>query len=256
MGELKMRKMLGLETVREGGLFHPLSCSPSLTLRRLTDEKDGGPLILTNIYLLAGMSLLLSLWGLSPVPPIAAIYSMHLMFKLPFLIVTSKQTAAYRKSSAWGEFKNLSCETIHFGDQPLKGSLNMERSFSYLFQRDKEIEVELENYLQQGHSVDKKDSDGKALLYYGSVYGLQSIVRYLLDRGADIHQKDREGNTALHWAARYGKTDVVRLLIECGANFEEQNKVMETPAYLAAWNLHSETLNFLLQLGKYILSNI
>ena len=189
-------------------------------------------------------------------PPSAAIYSMHLMFKLPFLIVTSKQTAAYRKSSAWGEFKNLSCETIDFGDQPLKGSLNMERSFSYLFQRDKEIEVELENYLQQGHSVDKKDSDGKALLYYGSVYGLQSIVRYLLDRGADIHQKDREGNTALHWAARYGKTDVVRLLIECGANFEEQNKVMETPAYLAAWNLHSETLNFLLQLGKYILSNI
>ena len=60
--------MLGLEAVRVGELLPPLSRSLTLTLRRFTDEKDGGPLILTNIYLLAGMSL--PLW-LDPGPALS-----------------------------------------------------------------------------------------------------------------------------------------------------------------------------------------
>ena len=49
--------MLGLETLRVSELFPPVSRYLTERLRRFTDEKDGGALILTNIYLLVGMSL-------------------------------------------------------------------------------------------------------------------------------------------------------------------------------------------------------
>ena len=59
--------MLGLETLRVTRLFPQLSDFLTERLRRFTDEKDNGPLILTNIYLLAGMSL--PLW-LDPTSPL------------------------------------------------------------------------------------------------------------------------------------------------------------------------------------------
>ena len=49
--------MVGLETIRVSRLFPPVSDFLTARLRRFTDEKDSGSLILTNIYLLAGMSL-------------------------------------------------------------------------------------------------------------------------------------------------------------------------------------------------------
>ena len=49
--------MLGLEILRVSHLFPPLSNFLTDKLRKFTDEKDGGVLILTNIYLLVGMSL-------------------------------------------------------------------------------------------------------------------------------------------------------------------------------------------------------
>ena len=49
--------MLGLEALRVSQLFPPVSNFLTEKLRRFTDEKDGGALILTNIYLLVGMSL-------------------------------------------------------------------------------------------------------------------------------------------------------------------------------------------------------
>jgi len=49
--------MLGLEALRVSRLFPPFSHFLTEKLRRFTDEKDGGALILTNIYLLVGVSL-------------------------------------------------------------------------------------------------------------------------------------------------------------------------------------------------------
>jgi hypothetical protein len=66
-------------------------------------------------------------------------------------------------------------------------------------------------------------------LMIGSHFGLEVVVRQLLEEGAEVAIEDSCGRIALHWAASYGHETVVRLLLEKEANVNSEDSFGETP---------------------------
>jgi len=66
-------------------------------------------------------------------------------------------------------------------------------------------------------------------LMIGSHFGLEVVVRQLLEEGAEVAIEDSCGRIALHWAASYGHEAVVRLLLEKEANVNSEDSFGETP---------------------------
>lgn len=66
-------------------------------------------------------------------------------------------------------------------------------------------------------------------LMIGSHFGLEVVVRRLLEEGAEVATEDSCGRIALHWAASYGYETVVRLLLEKEANVNSKDSFGETP---------------------------
>jgi hypothetical protein len=66
-------------------------------------------------------------------------------------------------------------------------------------------------------------------LMIGSHFGLEVVVRQLLEEGAEVATEDSCGRIALHWAASYGHETVVRLLLEKEANVNSEDSFGETP---------------------------
>ncbi|KAM3149290.1 hypothetical protein ABEW05_010451 [Botrytis cinerea] len=81
-----------------------------------------------------------------------------------------------------------------------------------------------------------------------SYFGLNEIVKLLLERGADIESKDSKyGQTPLLWAAENGHDTVVKLLLEKGADIESKDRNGQTPLLLAAINGHDAVVKLLLE---------
>ena len=93
--------MLGLEILRVSQLFPVISRYLTSKLTPFLDSKDGGQLILTNVYLLVGMSL--PLW-LDPAP-VAAGGSSRLQLYCGLIAVGVADTAAAVLGSAVGRIR-------------------------------------------------------------------------------------------------------------------------------------------------------
>ncbi|KAI3324029.1 hypothetical protein HD806DRAFT_544079 [Xylariaceae sp. AK1471] len=77
--------------------------------------------------------------------------------------------------------------------------------------------------------------------------GHLSLIEELLDAGLDIDKKDSAGNTPLHIAAGAGHIDVMRYLIEKGCNVNAINDAGWTAAHLASIGGHRGCLRLLLE---------
>jgi len=66
---------------------------------------------------------------------------------------------------------------------------------------------------------EKRDKQGRTILYMAARCGFTTICRMLLERGVDINAKcDKSQSTALHGATCYNQKDVVKLLLLNGAD--------------------------------------
>lgn len=89
-------------------------------------------------------------------------------------------------------------------------------------------------------------------LWVAAFYGLQEIVKVLLDTGNSVGTKDSCTSTALHAAASNGQEAVIRLLLERNANIDAKNFFRETPLYEAAHNGHDTVVQLLIDSGADI----
>ncbi len=83
--------------------------------------------------------------------------------------------------------------------------------------------------LDNGASVNEKNSKGETLLLLAASRGHLAVVKLLLERGADVNMADNNNERPLHVAANQGHPKVVQALIESGANRTLLNNDGNTP---------------------------
>lgn len=65
------------------------------------------------------------------------------------------------------------------------------------------------------------DTKTEGFKHVVAYYGLERLVRQLVDRGEDPHLKDGQGRTAMSWALSRGHAKVVEVLMEKGTAAED-----------------------------------
>ncbi|NOY61603.1 MAG: hypothetical protein GXP10_00370, partial [Gammaproteobacteria bacterium] len=81
-------------------------------------------------------------------------------------------------------------------------------------------------------------------------FGLERVVRTLLDQGASVNARDNAGNTALMGAAGEGREKIIKLLLRRGASVGAKNKNGDTALKFAAEKGHLPVMNLLLSAGS------
>jgi ankyrin repeat protein len=111
--------------------------------------------------------------------------------------------------------------------------------------------------LDNGATVDAKDSFGRSPLYYASEQGHEEIVSLLIGKGADVNARDSSGNTPLHYAARSENVSegIIELLVGRGADINAKNNNGQTPIDVAAGFFRRDTVTLFVANGAEI-SNI
>lgn len=83
--------------------------------------------------------------------------------------------------------------------------------------REGEVDGLLKN-IENGVSVNLRDSEGRTPLHWAVDRGHLKIVEILLNKSADVNAKDNEGQTSLHYAVVCEREPLVELLIKHGAD--------------------------------------
>ncbi|XP_066575943.1 ankyrin repeat domain-containing protein 50 [Amia ocellicauda] len=123
---------------------------------------------------------------------------------------------------------------------------------SCIVQQALEREDSIRTLLDNGASVNQRDSSGRTLLANAAYSGNLDVVNLLISRGANLEIEDSHGQTALTLAARQGHTKVVNCLIGCGANINHTDHDGWTALRSAAWGGHSEVVSALLYAGAKV----
>lgn len=89
--------------------------------------------------------------------------------------------------------------------------------------------VSIEEFLNKGVQVNKRDNLGFTPLDFASWYGHLDIVKILIANGADVGSRDKNLMTPLHWASAYGRKEVAEFLIEEDADIHAKNQNGGTP---------------------------
>lgn len=95
--------------------------------------------------------------------------------------------------------------------------------------------------LAAGHAPRRERGTGYTALHYACQYGLEELVRALLEVSAEVNAQSKDlllqgkvvepgGQAPLHLAARAGDLDVVQALLDAKANQEIQDLDGFTPA--------------------------
>ncbi|KMZ67150.1 Acyl-CoA Binding Protein [Zostera marina] len=97
---------------------------------------------------------------------------------------------------------------------------------------------DLIKHLENGVSVNLRDSDERTALHWAVDRGHLHLVDILISNGADINAKDNEGQTPLHYAALCEREAVAEFLVEHRADVNMKDNDGSTPADLIAssWN--------------------
>ena len=77
---------------------------------------------------------------------------------------------------------------------------------------------ELTLLLNQGISIDSKDSEDRTALMYAVKSGQIDTLNILIERGAQLELRNSSGHTALMYAAYFGNLKAVKLLLDAGAD--------------------------------------
>jgi ankyrin repeat protein len=86
-------------------------------------------------------------------------------------------------------------------------------------------------------------------LHLAAYFGVEAVIKLLLDKNADLKAADSYGWTPLLWASDRGHVEVVRLLLEKGANVNIAAPYGRTPLLLASDRGHVEVVRLLLEKG-------
>ncbi|XP_043929146.1 ankyrin repeat domain-containing protein 50-like [Protopterus annectens] len=120
---------------------------------------------------------------------------------------------------------------------------------SSVIHRALEREDSIRMLLENGASVNQKDSNGRTLLASAAHSGNLEVVNLLITRGADVEIQDNNGQTPLTLAARQGHTKVLHCLISHGASVNHADQEGWTALRSAAWGGHTEAVTLLLRSG-------
>ena len=81
--------------------------------------------------------------------------------------------------------------------------------------------------LENGASVDVRDSINDTALHDACLFGNSALVKLLIEAGADVHARGCQQNTPLHQVKRHGS--IARLLLRAGAEVNARNEYGLTP---------------------------
>ena len=81
--------------------------------------------------------------------------------------------------------------------------------------------------LENGASVDVRDSINDTALHDACLFGNSAIVALLLEAGADVHARGCQQNTPLHQVKRHGS--IAQLLLRAGAEVNSRDEGGLTP---------------------------
>jgi len=113
--------------------------------------------------------------------------------------------------------------------------------------------AKVKRFLEQGITVDSRDSEGRTALHYAALRGKRAVVEFLLSQGANVNPKDKDwGFIPLHCASTGGLKDVVELLIIKGANVDATDKYGWTPLDSAAWSGKKDIAETLIRAGANV----
>lgn len=109
---------------------------------------------------------------------------------------------------------------------------------------------EVENCLQEGLPVDKKDPRGNSGLIHAVDHENLILVQMLIERGANVNLRNVVGETALYRAVFRGNLNLVKFLVEKGAETKIKNIEGISPAHLADERGEENIQNFLEKSSK------
>lgn len=115
--------------------------------------------------------------------------------------------------------------------------------------------AKVKRFLEQGISVDSRNSGGQTALHYAVLRGKREVVEFLLSQGADVNLKDKSwgfipwGFTPLKYAS---SKDIVELLISKGANVNAKDKYGWTPLDGAVWHGYKDIAETLIRVGANV----
>ena len=92
-------------------------------------------------------------------------------------------------------------------------------------------------------------------LHLAAYFGLELVIRLLLEKGADIKATDKRGQTPLYRALGSSHLEVVQLLLEKGADVEAADQDGQTPLYQALGNSYLEVVQLLLKKEDKVVAN-
>lgn len=101
-------------------------------------------------------------------------------------------------------------------------------------------------------NIDRKDSDGKSVLFYACEDGSLNMFEMLLEKGADIDVTDNVGDTLLHAAVKSGNKSIIQLLLDRGVYIDEKNNDGRTPLMIAAIKSRADIAKYLVEQGADI----
>ena len=109
------------------------------------------------------------------------------------------------------------------------------------------LEAMVRLLLEAKANVNAEGKDGSMALYWGAKNGHEAVVRLLLESKANVNAKDAGGYTALHGAAYNGHEAVVRLLLESKANVNAKDVDGHTALHGAVYRGHAVVVRLLLE---------
>eukprot|EP01124_Arcella_intermedia_P023435 TRINITY_DN3726_c0_g1_i4.p1 TRINITY_DN3726_c0_g1~~TRINITY_DN3726_c0_g1_i4.p1 ORF type:complete len:910 (+),score=261.73 TRINITY_DN3726_c0_g1_i4:1-2730(+) len=152
----------------------------------------------------------------------------------------------------------IKCLFSHFANPSLPDSHNntpemLAHTTKYLFENQrKQSPEEMQNasnawwfeywYHPKGSEIDKRDSEGRTLLYKASKDGQEKIVSILIAKKANLDLTQLAGSSPLHAASYYGYPNIVQALLKAGANPSLQNGKGKTPLDEAAEGKNDSSL--------------